>query len=41
MTESEEPVSKHELDLESQHTFPLFLLKVKEIEDVYFFTPFH
>ena len=44
MTTSEEPVSNHKLDLESQHTFPLFSLKVtllKEIEDVYFFTPFH
>lgn len=37
MTSSQEPVSKHELRLESQFTFPLFSLKVnllKKIKDV-------
>lgn len=44
MTSSQETVSKHELHLESQFTFPLFSLKVtllKEIEAVYYFIPFH
>lgn len=44
MTSSQEPMSKHELHLQSQFTFSLFSLKVtllKKIKDVYYFIYFH